>query len=108
MEQIIGRAARALSDEALGAIRAHYAHTTIDLGTGDGRLACDRASGDVSCLAIGIDAAREPLRAASRKAPANALFLIANVAALPHALNGIASAVTVFFPYGSLLGLLSG
>jgi len=89
-------------------MRARYARTTIDLGTGDGRVVCARAADDATCFAIGIDAAREPLRTASRKAPANALFIIANVAALPRALNGIASAVTIFFPHGSLLELLCG
>ena len=108
MEQIIGRAARALSDEAFLNLCEGYDGTIIDLGTGDGRFIRDLARHDPSCLAVGIDAARAPLRKASQRTPANALYLIANVGTLPKVLDGTASGVTVYFPYGSLLGLFCG
>jgi hypothetical protein len=52
---------------------------------------------------LGIDTCRENLRQVSRKALSNALYLIANVEALPAELSGLASHITVHFPWGSLL-----
>jgi 16S rRNA (adenine(1408)-N(1))-methyltransferase len=52
---------------------------------------------------IGIDACRENLRESSRYMPANALFVIANALALPSDLHGLATQVTINFPWGSLL-----
>jgi len=58
---------------------------------------------------IGIDTCRENLHQVSRKALPNALYLIANAEALPAELSGLASHITVNFPWGSLLtGLLTG
>jgi 16S rRNA (adenine(1408)-N(1))-methyltransferase len=58
---------------------------------------------------IGIDTCRENLHQVSRKALPNALYLIANAEALPEELSGLASHITVNFPWGSLLkGLLTG
>ena len=58
---------------------------------------------------IGIDTCRENLHQVSRKALPNALYLIANAEALPVELSGLASHITVNFPWGSLLkGLLKG
>ena len=63
----------------------------------------------VASFVIGIDACRENLRASSRRAPDNALFLIANALALPPDLADIATHLTVNFPWGTLLtGLLDG
>jgi hypothetical protein len=62
---------------------------------------------------MGVDASRENLHAASRAAPANALFAIGNVT-LPGceiftALRGRATRVTINFPWGSLRdALLAG
>jgi 16S rRNA (adenine(1408)-N(1))-methyltransferase len=56
---------------------------------------------------IGIDSCRENLAQVSRTSLPNALFLIANAEALPAELSGLASHITVKFPWGSLLtGLL--
>ncbi len=45
----------------------------------------------------------------SRRAPQNALFLVANALALPDELSGRATALTINFPWGSLLlGLING
>jgi 16S rRNA (adenine(1408)-N(1))-methyltransferase len=71
----------------------------------------------VRCLAerhpdwfvIGLDAARENLRAHSRAKLPNMLFVIAEAQALPRELNGLVSHVTINFPWGSLLeSLLRG
>jgi 16S rRNA (adenine(1408)-N(1))-methyltransferase len=56
-----------------------------------------------------FDDGRENLRKASRRAPANALHVIANALVLPKELDGMASKVTINVPWGSLLaGLLDG
>ena len=52
---------------------------------------------------------RENLQDASRRAPPNVLYLIANAEELPVELDGIADLITINFPWGSLLrGLLLG
>jgi 16S rRNA (adenine(1408)-N(1))-methyltransferase len=86
-----------------------YDDVLIDVGTGDGRYVMHVARTRPSWFAVGVDACRENLRKASRRAPANALYVIANALALPKELDGMASKVTINFPWGSLLaGLLDG
>ena len=66
-------------------------------------------------LVIGIDAdaasmaeaSRKAMRATKRGCPPSALFVVAAAQALPTELSGLADALTVQFPWGSLLrGLL--
>lgn len=110
MESIRGAHARELDAHDLAARLAGYAHVLIDLGTGDGRFVRHAAASCPATFAIGIDACRENLRESSRRAPANALYLIANALALPDALldalAGRATRLTVNFPWGSLLAAL--
>jgi 16S rRNA (adenine(1408)-N(1))-methyltransferase len=80
--------------------------TLLDLGAGDGRLVAQIARADPGGLAIGLDACRENLIEQSRRAPENALFLVANALALPEELVGIATRLTINFPWGSLLTAL--
>ena len=52
-----------------------------------------------SVAVVGVDAYRENLRKASRRAPDNALYNVANALALPRELGGMASsAVAVILP----------
>ena len=91
-----------LLDRARGA-----REVTIDLGTGDGRSVRWLAQRDPARFIIGVDLCRENLRDASRRAPSNALYLIADALALPADLAGFATGLTINFPWGSLLtGLL--
>jgi 16S rRNA (adenine(1408)-N(1))-methyltransferase len=83
----------------------------VDLGTGDGRAVLAAALARPRTLAIGIDAdaasmARASLRAArpaGRGGLPNALFVVAAAESLPTELAGLASSLTVQFPWGSLL-----
>jgi hypothetical protein len=86
-----------------------YPHRLIDIGTGDGRFVQHVARHYPGYFAIGIDACRENLREISAKSLCNnTLYLIANAAVLPHELQGIATHITINFPWGSLLqGLLA-
>lgn len=91
-----------------GDFRQAYSRVLVDIGTGDGRYVQHQAQADPTRLVIGVDACRDHLAATVRRAPANALFIIANAEALPPELNGCADQITVNFPWGSLLtGLLT-
>jgi 16S rRNA (adenine(1408)-N(1))-methyltransferase len=88
---------------------AGYGDVLIDVGTGDGRYVLHVARTCPTWFAVGVDACRDNLCKASRKAPPNALYVIANALALPRELGGMASKITINFPWGSLLtGLLDG
>jgi 16S rRNA (adenine(1408)-N(1))-methyltransferase len=88
---------------------AGYGDVLIDIGTGDGRYVLHVARTRPNWFALGVDACRENLRKASRKAPSNTLYVIANALALPRELDAMASKVTINFPWGTLLtGLLDG
>jgi trans-aconitate methyltransferase len=110
VERICGRRCQELTTNELDAFVTHIADrpdVLIDLGTGDGRFVLHTARAHPARYIIGIDACRDNLYEASRRAPANALFLIANICSLPEELAGLASAITINFPWGTLLaGLL--
>jgi 16S rRNA (adenine(1408)-N(1))-methyltransferase len=83
----------------------------IDLGTGDGRAALTLAEADPRTLVIGIDAdvtsmaetSRRAARSPARGGRSNLLFVVAAAEAPPPELLGLADAVRILFPWGSLL-----
>jgi 16S rRNA (adenine(1408)-N(1))-methyltransferase len=109
MEILNGKQPVYFGAPALSDRRFSYSRIWIDLGAGDGKFVLESARADPCLLALGVDACRENLHEAARRAPANALFIIANALDLPPELAGLAAQVTVNFPWGSLLaGLLDG
>lgn len=108
MEISRGKATAFWDEKALAERRRAYETLYLDMGTGDGRFVLHLARHQPHALVIGMDACRENMRESARRAPSNVLFLIANAAALPAALNGCAATVTVNFPWGSLLAGLLG
>lgn len=104
MECIRGKLRYDLSRGDLERIVACYEHTVVDIGTGDGRFVEAIARKNPERLAVGLDSCRENLRVRSRRAPDNALFIIANVDLMPGELGRLAEHVTINFPWGSLLG----
>jgi 16S rRNA (adenine(1408)-N(1))-methyltransferase len=109
MERIQGKRSGALDAAALAATASGYGDILIDIGTGDGRFVVRQARACPARLVIGVDACRENLVDASRAAPPNAVFVVADALALPAELTGLATAATINFPWGSLLdGLLDG
>lgn len=106
MESLRGKQSVEMNARELAACVAGYPHVLIDLGTGDGRYVRSVAQAQPATFAIGVDACRENLRTCSLRTPPNALYLIANALALPAELNGIATHLTINFPWGSLLGAL--
>ena len=103
METIRGRMSHDLGLIELSARLADYDNILLDLGTGDGRFVCSMAEKHKDQFFIGVDACRENLRANSLRKLPNAIFVIASAQALPLELNGLASNITINFPWGSLL-----
>lgn len=109
METIRGRISLDLNLSELTEQLADYDHIMLDLGTGDGQFVRHMAERHPEHFFIGMDACRENLRANSQRKLPNALFVIANAQAIPLELHGLASRVTINFPWGSLLtSLLNG
>jgi 16S rRNA (adenine(1408)-N(1))-methyltransferase len=110
VECIRGKTSTEIGVDRLAADVAGYDDVLIDVGTGDGRYVLHVARTSPTWFAVGVDACRDNLRRASRRAPDNALYVIANALALPkEELGGMASKVTINFPWGSLLtALLDG
>jgi 16S rRNA (adenine(1408)-N(1))-methyltransferase len=79
----------------------------VDLGAGDGRFAVATAASRPDTLALAIDAhpraMADALRRSQRQKLANVVLVAARAEELPPELDGIADAVTVHFPWGSLL-----
>jgi len=77
----------------------------IDLGTGDGRAVLARAAAEPRSLVIGVDPVVSAMVRSSRRAArlSNASFVRASAEAVPAELHERAGAVTVIFPWGSLL-----
>jgi 16S rRNA (adenine(1408)-N(1))-methyltransferase len=75
-----------------------------------------RASAHPDELALAVDASHAAMREASRRAArpasrgglANAVFVVSSLQALPPELSGLASLLTVHFPWGSLLSAAIG
>jgi len=103
METIRGKTSLELTESDLQKQLMGYKQILLDLGTGDGRYVRCRAKQHQDRFFIGVDACRENLLANSRRKLPNALFVIASAQALPHELNGLATHVTINFPWGSLL-----
>jgi len=109
MESIQGQRAMRIDAPELHGRMAGYQEVLLDIGAGDGRFVRQIAAACPARFAIGVDTCRENLRANSRAAMANALYLIADARALPGALDRTATQITINFPWGSLLsGLLAG
>jgi hypothetical protein len=103
VETIRGRLSQEINLIELSERLADYKNITLDIGTGDGRFVRSMAEKYRDNFFIGIDACRENLRANSLKNLSNAMFVIASAQALPLELNGLASHVSINFPWGSLL-----
>jgi hypothetical protein len=103
METIRGKMSLDLDLVGLQQKLANHRNTSIDIGTGDGRFVCWMAKHYDDQIFIGIDACRENLRGNSQRNLPNAIFIIASAQSLPSELQGVASCVSINFPWGSLL-----
>jgi tRNA G46 methylase TrmB len=89
------------SDHRLWATQFERLH--IDLGTGDGKFAVHLARRNPTLGMIGIDACLDHVHGARRRHPGNVRFACIDVLAWPLEMIPAADAVTINFPYGSLL-----
>jgi 16S rRNA (adenine(1408)-N(1))-methyltransferase len=85
----------------------------IDVGAGDGRYAVEFAARHPDTLAVAVDAHPQSMadawRRVQRQRLTNVLLVAARAEELPAELDRTADAVTVHFPWGSLLaGVLGG
>ena len=114
MEVITRRGPRKMDQPEFDALRAHYASTLVDLGTGDGAWPRRFAREHANILAIGVDPDRAALTEAAKLAerkPArggapNACFIAASAESLPKELETSANWITIYFPWAALLKLL--
>ena len=108
MEVIRGKQTLVIDNNQFDHLISRHQNVLIDIGTGDGYFVRHSAAKTPDRLVIGVDACRGNLGDISRKAPQNALFVIANALNLPGELTNLADRVTINFPWGSLLsGLLT-
>src|SRR5688572_727374 len=103
MDSIRGKRAMRVEPDAFARQIAGYSHVLIDLGTGDGRFVRHVAATSPNTFAIGIDLCAVNMREQSRRASANALFLVASAYAPPPELHRVATHLTINFPWGDLL-----
>lgn len=109
METIRGRKSLELDLNGWKDWLSKYDRIVLDLGTGDGRYARTLADRHPRWFVIGVDSCRENLREHSQTKLGNLLFVIASAQNLPNELTGLATHLTINFPWGSLLeSLLSG
>lgn len=111
MRTIVGRTQTDLTADELRRRAAGFERLTVDVGTGTGRAVLAEASKAPSTLVVGLDADAASLVEASRRGAAspsrggrpNALFVVGAAEELPGAFEGLVDAVSVRFPWGSLL-----
>lgn len=108
MESIRGKHATCVDPATLVRQISKYPQILFDLGTGDGRFVRHVATTCPDTSVLGIDLCAANMREASRRAPANALYLVGSAFTLPGELYGLATHIVINFPWGELLtGLLS-
>jgi 16S rRNA (adenine(1408)-N(1))-methyltransferase len=106
MYRIIGKNIVPYSEEQLDELVAEHDRVAIEVGCGNGSFLRALAEREPTTLAIGfdpsVDALERPSRLAAKRAE-NPLFLRASIEAPPPELTGLADALYIHFPWGSLL-----
>jgi 16S rRNA (adenine(1408)-N(1))-methyltransferase len=109
MQLLIGKTSQAIGVDSIAAWAAAYEAVTLDLGCGDGAYVRHLATGNPSVAVIGIDTCGANAIGAARRLPVNALLIVHDALAIPEEVAGPARAITINFPWGSLLrALLDG
>ncbi len=114
-DQILGRKVTPLEPALLDAACRQVHSVLIDVGTGQGKFILDAAREEINRLCIGIDAVAENMAASARTARSspkkgglpNALFVRAAAERLPGPFAGLADELTVQYPWGSLMRIVS-
>ena len=112
MKIIKGNKTEELNKTNLATLIHDHEKVILDLGTGDGRFVYKTASKYPNNLVIGIDPSQKQLEIYSKRANKNkvenALFVVGSVEVLPEELINTGDEVYINFPWGSLLGGISG
>ena len=113
--RVVGKQLTELEDNWFKTASIETEKVLIDLGTGDGRFVLDMARENADFLCIGIDAAIENMTKTSRVAAAkpkkggvpNAFFLRGAAENLPGPFSGQIDFVSINYPWGSLMKIVS-
>lgn len=113
--RVLGRKTEPLDPEWLAARVADAPCVRVDVGTGQGKFVIDCARHQPEALIIGIDAAAESMAKAARSAAANpkkgglpnVLFVRGGAESLPGPFAGVADALSVQYPWGSLMRIVA-
>jgi len=114
-DRVLGRKLSPFGESDLRAWSEVSESILIDVGTGQGKFILDAAREDPVRFCIGIDAVAENMAPAARTAGAssrkgglpNALFVRAAAERLPGPFEELADALTVQYPWGSLMRIVS-
>lgn len=113
MQRVIGSSIAELEPGWLADELASYPEVMLDVGTGTGVFVLDAAKGNPRRLVVGLDPVAENMaknarRALSKKSRLpNAMFLRGSAEELPGAFAGAVDFLTVNYPWGSLLRIVS-
>jgi 16S rRNA (adenine(1408)-N(1))-methyltransferase len=106
MHRIIGKRIVEFGAAQLGQLVAAHERVVIEVGTGNGAFLRALVASEPATLAIGFDPSVDALERPSRLAAQggdNPLFLRAAIESPPEELAGLADALCIYFPWGSLL-----
>jgi hypothetical protein len=92
--------------DALRPWLAEYDDIHIDLGTGDGTYPLHLARANPDMAVIGVDTCLDNLSKAARRGLPNLRFVACDATEPPDVLQGVATSVSINFPFGSLLRAL--
>lgn len=114
-DKVLGKKLAPLTRADLDDPLARAESVLIDVGTGQGKFILDAAREDPTRLVIGIDAVAENMAKSARSAGAspkkgglpNAIFVRAAAEKLPGPFEGLADELTVQYPWGSLMRIVS-
>jgi 16S rRNA (adenine(1408)-N(1))-methyltransferase len=114
-DRVLGKKTAPFDAAELNARVAAATSVLVDVGTGQGKFILDAARDAPETLCVGIDAVAENMAKAARAAGAsakkggapNALFVRGAAEALPGPFPGIADTLTVQYPWGSLMRIVS-
>jgi 16S rRNA (adenine(1408)-N(1))-methyltransferase len=94
------------SPDALRPWLAEYDDVHIDLGTGDGTYPLHLARANPDMAIVGVDTCLDNLSKAARRGLPNLRFVACDATKPPDVLHGVATSVSINFPFGSLLRAL--
>ena len=107
VKTILGNNTQNLNTQEIKKLALKFDRVHIDLGTGDGRYVFKSAQQNLKTFYIGLEPSEKQLRVYSKKALRsklkNCIFVVGSVERYPAELHGLATTVTIYLPWGSLL-----